>query len=136
MDMTSDQSFGSTFHAPPARFTSATAKKRMMNLLQNVRIKLKKGLKNQKALCKNQKAIVTHLSMATPEDPLILLSLSEDDFEEEVAGEAPLGEDDFRDGDEDDDGAADGDKDDEDDGHEDGGEDFEEGDEEEEESNG
>lgn len=103
-----------------------------MDLLQNVLIKVKKSLKNQKL-------IVTHLSIATPEDPLILLSLSEDDSEDEAVGEMPLGGDDLGDEDDDDDGAADGDeedKDDEDDEDEDGGDDSEEGDVDEEESDG
>lgn len=84
-----------------------------------------------KALCMNQKAIATCLSMAIPKDPLTLLSLSEDDFEEEAADEAPLVRDDLEDKNEDDDGADDGDKedeDDEDDENEDGEEGEEEGD--------
>lgn len=83
----------------------------------------------------NQKAIKTRLSMATPEDPLTLLSISEDDSEEEVIDEAPLK------GDEDevDDGAVDGEEDDEygeDDENDNVGEDEEEGDDEDEDYDG
>lgn len=135
LDMTGEQLFGSAFCAPPAHSTSTSAKKRMMNLLQNILLKVKKSLKNQNTLCMNQKAIATSLSMATPEDPLTLLSLSEEDSEEEAADEAPLDGDE----DEDDGGATDGDEedeDDEDDGDEDEGEDEEEGKDEDEESDG
>lgn len=97
---------------------------------------MKKSLKNQKALCQNQKTIATHLSIATLEDPLTFFSLSEDDSEDEAAGEAPLSGKDLGDENEDDDGAVDGDEEDEDDEEEkdeEGGEDYEE---EDEESNG
>lgn len=89
---------------------------------------MKKSLKNQKALCKNQKVIVTHLSIVTPEDPLTLISLSDDDFEDEVAGEEHLNEEELGVEDEEDDEEADGD--------EEGGGDSEEEDEDKEVSDG
>lgn len=113
LDTTSEQASSFAFRAPPAHSASTIAKKRMMDLLQNILIKVKKTLKNQKALYKNQKAIATHLS--TLEDPLILLSLSEKDSEEEATDEAPLDGDE----DEDDNAAAVGDEEDEDDEDED-----------------
>lgn len=91
---------------------------------------VKKSLKNQKGLCINQKAIATRLSMATLENPLTLLSLSENDSEEEAIDEAPLDGDDLEDEDDD------GDEEAKDDGDEDGGEDSEEGDDEDEEYTG
>lgn len=124
LDTTGEQPSGSAFRAPPTRSTSASAKKRMMDLLQNILLKVKKSLKNHKAPCMNQKAITTHLSMITPEDPFTLLSISEDDSEEEAADEAPLKgvEDEV------DDGVADGDEEDadEDDEDEEEGEDEDE----------
>lgn len=51
---------------------------------------MKKSLKNQKALWRNQKAIATHLSLATLKDLITLISFSEDDSENEVGGEAHL----------------------------------------------
>lgn len=129
LDTSGDQSVGTTFRAPLARSASATIKKRMIDLLHNILLKVQKSLKNQKTLCKNQKVIATHQSIATLEDPLILLSLSDDDFEDEAADEAPLSGEDLgdEDEDEDDDGAADGDEEDEDGEEEEGGEDYKEG---------
>lgn len=87
---------------------------------------MKKSLKNRKAFCKNQKAIVTHLSITTLKDPLILITLSEDDSEDEVVGEKHVSGEDVGDADEEDDEEADGDEDDkEDEDEEEDGEDEE-----------
>lgn len=101
-----------------------------MDLLQTILLKVKTSLRNQKALYKNQKVITTLLSISTFEDPLTLLSLSENDSEYEIVGTTHLSWEDL--GDEDDNGAVDGDEEDEDDK---GEKDEEGGDDDEEESN-
>lgn len=133
LDIIGDQPVGTVCCAIPSRSASTTAKKRMMDLLQNILIKVKKSLKNQKALYKNKKVIVTRLSIATPEDPLTRISLNEDDSKDEVVGQEHLSGEDLGDEDEEDDEEAD---DDEEDEEEEEGADSEEEDGKDEESDG
>lgn len=92
LDTIGDQLVGTAFRAPLASSASAYVKKRIMDLLQNKLIKVKKSLKNQKTLYRNLKAIVTHLSIATPKVPLTVISLSKD----EIVGEEHLTKEELR----------------------------------------